>query len=387
MKHRKLGLVAGLSLLGLLAVGCGAGAAAPRGWAEPVESGPNVLVSTGRGRIDAIDGDNIRKWRFPDYWDVQGDDNLDGIYGAPVVASDNDTTFIADYNGYVYAFKQSQAPTTAQYESDAPRPVAASINLGEPVIGGVALDTTTNDLFVTSGARLLRLRYQSSGLTSDWVFETGADIWSEPVLASGNRVIFTSLDGGLYALDRTTGAQVWKYNGGDSGLVSTPAIIGDTIYAGGFDSKLHAVDLASGTGKWTFDASYWVWNTPISDGNTIIFGDFNGVLYGVSSSDGSESWRVALGKGAIVGAPVLAQGTLVVATEDGWITGLVAATREVRWQKQIDTSITADLVVGTDGTVLIAPRGCVTPEGLEQKTYYYGVNPSNGELIQAREVC
>ena len=48
--------------------------------------------------------------------------------------------------------------------------------------------------------------------------------------------------------------------------------------------------------------------------------------------------------------------TLVVATEDGWLVGLEPSTAQhKRWEKKIDTSINADLVVSGD-TVLIAPK-------------------------------
>src|SRR5688572_6691221 len=172
VKHRKLGVIAGLSLLGILAVGCGSGAASSRGWAEPVESGNIVHVSTGKGRIDAINTQtNIRTWRFPDYWDPQDGDDLSGIYGAPVLSADGDTVFVADYNGFVYAFKQSQVLSESQLQTDAARPVAASLDLGEPIIGGIAIDTANSDLFASSGGRMLRLRYASDRLVEDWVFQ------------------------------------------------------------------------------------------------------------------------------------------------------------------------------------------------------------------------
>ena len=389
VKHRRLGLICGLSLLAVLAIGCGGGAASPRGWAEPVESGKTVIVSTGRGRLDGIDTDTNRgKWRFPNFWQRpdSASDDLKGIYGSPVVAADGDTTFVADYNGYVYAFKQSQSITAAQLQSDAPRPLAAALNLGEPVIGGLAIDPGTNDLFVTAGPKLVRLKYASDRLTTDWVFDSGADIWSVPVL-NGSRIIFSSLDGNLYAVNASDGEEVWRYDSGDSGLVSTPSIVGNTVYVGGFDSKLHAVDLATGEGKWTFNASYWVWSAPIADSNRIIFGDFNGRLYAVDAANGDEIWQESLEKGAIVGSPAISNGVIVVATQDGWIMGLDSSSREIRWQTELNTSFTADLTVAQDKSIFIAPRGCVTPEGLEQKIYYYGVNPQTGELRQAQDIC
>ncbi|MGE0686604.1 MAG: hypothetical protein AB7P33_07670, partial [Dehalococcoidia bacterium] len=64
-----------------------------------------------------------------------------------------------------------------------------------------------------------------------------------------------------------------------------------------------------------------------------------------------------------------------------------ASNRQTKWEIDLPTGFTADLVATTSGTVLIAPRGCVTPEGFEQKTYYYAVNPANGELKEAQNLC
>lgn len=374
-------------MLGVLAVSCGGTAAKPRGWAEPIESGKTVMVSSSRGKISGIDSDtNLLKWQFPNSWDIQGDKpDLKGIYGAPVVASDGNTTFVADYNGVLYAFNQNEGTVSGDKKP------ATGLNLGEPVIGGIALNKTNNSLFVTSGPRLVKLSYKAGSpptLDPDetWSVKTGADIWGVPVL-NGDRVLFTSLDGKLYSVDQNDSSKRWEFAPDDSGLVSTPSIIGNTVYVGGFDSKLHAVDLATGESKWSFSATYWVWSTPIADGSNVIFGDFNGRLFAVNQSNGSETWRLDLGKGPIVGAPALVQGTLVVSTEDGWLVGIDASNRQTKWEIDLPTGFTADLVATTSGTVLIAPRGCVTPEGFEQKTYYYAVNPANGELKEAQNLC
>jgi hypothetical protein len=375
-------------MLGLLAVSCGGTAAKPRGWAEPVESGKTVMVSSSRGKISGIDSDtNLLKWQFPNSWNIQGDNSdLKGIYGAPVIASDGNTTFIGDYNGIVYAFNQNDGTVTGEKKP------AFGLELKDPIIGGVAIDKSAGMLFVTTGDRVVRIKYTagsppSLALDPNWVVETGEDIWSVPVI-NGDRILFSSLDGKLYSVSRTDASDRWTYDPDGSGLVSTPAIIGNTVYVGGFDSKLHAVDLASGTEKWNFQASYWIWNTPISDGTNVVFGDFNGRLYSVNQSDGSETWQLDLGKGPIVGSPVLAQGTLVVGTQDGWLVGVDTATRQSTWETKLPTSFTADLIASANGsTVLIAPRGCVTPEGQEQKAYYFAVNPTNGELKEAQNLC
>lgn len=379
-------------MLGLLVVGCGGGAASPRGWAEPVQHQDLTIVSTGRGRLDGIE-DGRQAWRFPRDWDVTGaNDDLKGIYGGPAISSDGSTVFFGDYNGRVYAFKPADAPAN---ESAAEKP-AGVLDIGDPIIGGVALDSAGEWLYVTSGEKLYALRAADIVRRIDgdfevanrWApFKTGGDIWSVPTLTSNGRILLSSLDGKLYAINQSDGKEVWRFDNGKSGLVSTPAIIGDIAYVGGFDSKLHAINLSDGSEKWAFQASYWVWNSPISDGSRVVFGDFNGRLYGVNTSDGSEAWSVSLDKGPIVSAPVITAGTLVVATQDGWVLGLDPSTREVRWETKIASKFTASLVVAADGNVLLAPSGCVTPEGSENKNYYNAVDPRTGDLKSALDIC
>lgn len=391
VKQKKLGLIAGASMLGILAISCGGAAASPRGWAEPVENGSTTMVSTGRGRIDGIQADR-RAWRFPNDWDISGGaGDLKGVYGAPVVTSDGSTVFLGDYNGRVYAFKPADAPAN---ESAAQKP-AGVLDIGDPIIGGVALDDAGEWLYVTSGEKLYALKAADivSRIGSDlevnnrWApFKTNGDIWSVPVLNNG-RILLSSIDGNLYSINQSDGKEAWRFRNGNSGLVGTPTIVGDVVLVGGFDSELHAINLSDGTEKWSFKASYWVWSRPVVSGNTLIFGDFNGRLYGVNSSDGTEAWTADLKKGPIVSSVVVTGGTLVVATQDGWVIGLDPTSREVKWSTDIGSSITADLLVGRSGDVLLAPKGCVTPEGQENKVYYNAVDPSNGDLKTALDIC
>src|SRR6185369_14708160 len=43
----------------------------------------------------------------------------------------------------------------------------------------------------------------------------------------------------------------WRFKTGGR-VISSPAIVGNTVYAGSADGKLYAVDLASGAEKWKF---------------------------------------------------------------------------------------------------------------------------------------
>ncbi len=384
------GLLLFVSFLCILAAGC-VGAVSSHGWAGPVKAGDTLIVSTGGGRLDGIDRDGDRVWRFPELWNIPDGrpDNLDGIYGRPVISSDGKVVFVGDYNGYVYAFRPGdfvEGVTDRQ-------PFAAAVKLDGPIIGGLALNTATGLLYATSQNRVYsisaaeltnRIETRGDDPTRAVLYEAGGDIWSTPVLAGG-KLLFTSLDGYLYAVDAVNGELKWRFNAG-KGLVSTPTVVGDRVLVAGFGSTIYAVDLNDGTEQWSFKANHWIWGEPAVAQNTAYVGDFDGRVHAVDISNGSEGWSIALDKGAIRAAPAIASGTLIVSTDEGWLIGVDLSTREVAWTRDLGTALNADIAV--DGSsVYIAPKGCVTPEGGGDKVYYIQVNPSNGDLTAATGVC
>ena len=384
----RLTLILGVFVLAALLSGC-AGTVGSRGWAPPVRTDDELLVSTGKGRLDSLDADTYEGlWRFPNQWDLSGAaGRLSGIYGPPVVNADG-VVFVGDYNGYVYAFRPADLSRTTEGE-----PPAASFKLSEKIIGGVALDEASDTLFVAAGSSLYairaddlvaRIRDEKASVTVARLFKAGGEIWSTPVLASG-KLLVSSLDGNLYAVDARSGSQLWRFSAGKS-LASTPVVSGGVVLVGGFDGRLHAVDLDSGDEAWSFTASNWVWSRPYVAGERVYFGDFDGNLYAVELSSGTLAWKASLGRGAIRGSPVITAGVVVVATEEGWLLGIDPSSQAKRWEKELDASLNGDLVADGD-TVLIAPSGCVTPAGTEEKVYYASVNAATGELRSASGVC
>ena len=91
------------------------------------------------------------------------------------------------------------------------------------------------------------------GGTLKWSWKTGR-IETSPAIGADGTVYLTSLDGNLYALDPATGSRKWAFNasgtyGGDITLTS-PSVGGDgTIYLGNPNGYLYAVK-SDGTQKW-----------------------------------------------------------------------------------------------------------------------------------------
>jgi outer membrane protein assembly factor BamB len=272
-------------------------------------------------------------------------------------------------------------------------PRAGALNLDDSVIGGLALDAASGMLYVTSGPNLYRVsaaglarRMDDGAAAVEYTRLLAADddIWSTPVLHEG-KVLVSSLDGSLYAVDMAGGRELWRFST-SQGLATTPVVSGSTVYVAGFDNSLHAVDIANGNAKWRFQATNWIWTRPALDGNRAYVADFDGKVYAVDLSTGSEVWQLALDKGPVRSGPVVAGGVLIVASDNGWLTAIDPSTQAIRWQKQLGSSLRADLVVA-GGDVLLAPTGCTTLPDIDSKVFYTSVDPTTGALEGSQGVC
>src|SRR5215470_1748822 len=87
-----------------------------------------------------------------------------------------------------------------------------------------------------------------SRLKTKWVFETGADVSSQPTVVDGV-VYFGSWDGKEYAVDAKTGKKIWDFDCGTP-TRSGAAYDQGTLYFGDLNGRLYAVDASTGSQKW-----------------------------------------------------------------------------------------------------------------------------------------
>lgn len=105
------------------------------------------------------------------------------------------------------------------------------------------------------------------------------------------------------------------------GIISAPAVAGETLYVGDTLGKVYAIDAITGAEQWQFQGEDGVLVSPIVVGNLLVFGDKTGWLYGVDRSNGAERWRLQMPSGVRT-EPVYAEGTLFVRTDDGTLHAL-----------------------------------------------------------------
>ena len=188
-----------------------------------------------------------------------------------------------------------------------------------------------------------------------WRFDTGSEILASPIVADGT-VFVTNRAGFLYAVDATTGQQLWRENVGAYVLRTTPTYDDGTLYlVTGFDAI--ALDARSGEERWRTTIRYAGTASPTVADETMYIVSQEGWLYALSTSDGSERWKITT-DGLSFGSPSISGDRLVVGTDSGRVIGLNVETGRHAWQRDFESSIYTTPVI-LDDTVWV-----VTADGL-----------------------
>jgi outer membrane protein assembly factor BamB len=326
-----------------------------------------VYIGANNGIFYALDGEtgNVR-WVFPTDFDTYA------IYSTPLLDRQGIVYFGAK-DGNVYALRAPKRGIMGE--------VVWSFNLGTTI--------QTSPAFAPDGTLIIGADdwayygitppQRTEGAKIKWRFQTQGTLISSPAVDSDGTVFVASMDGKVYALEppREAGRPVkilWTFDSGDrdekGGFENASAIDEEgTLYIGGNDGLLYALDTKIGKVKWTFDGvsrsgyrTYAIFSSvAIGSDRTIYFGGKNGVLYAIRERRGffrtgaQVLWRYKLGPG-IQSSPLLAaDGTLYLGDERGtlhavrpprsgeWATAL--------WKFATKGTLISSPVIGADGTL------------------------------------
>jgi hypothetical protein len=146
-----------------------------------------------------------------------------------------------------------------------------------------------------------------------------------------------------------------------------PTLVGGSVFVGGRDGFLYALDLASGRERWrrTHDGSSWILSTA-SDGRRLYVGSGSAlIVQAVDPATGDELWRAPT-RGAVFAPLALGGGAVVYADFSGTLQALDAATGRALWQfpmggRSLSAPVVAEGAVfaASDQGVLYAIEGAV----------------------------
>jgi len=337
-----LSLVMALVVVMLTVAGCAGtlGRGVALGWAGGVVVDDTVIVGSRGGKIIALNAEDGTVQGDPAVLLTQVPSGGFGcagggtagvaIYSSPIISELREAdgeqyrlVYVGGYNGKVYAFRFDGNNLTTDWEYDFPR----EGGLGVEIVGELTFDQTGNIFFGAADGKVYSLNQNLGGI---WEYDTGEKIWSAPTI-QGDTLFIGNLGKKLYALNIHDGSQRWVFETRGA-IMATPVVYEDKVCFGTFGRRFYALDIATGEEVWRFPADdsdenkpkNWFWAKPLASNGTIYAPNLDGKVYALDAETGTPIAEFDLG-GPISSSPVLVDGLIIVATENGDVYSLDTA--------------------------------------------------------------
>lgn len=211
-----------------------------------------------------------------------------------------------------------------------------------------------------------------------WDFDAGSPLWAGPTL-SGGTVYVGGQDGALHAIDARDGTRRWVHRTGGPIRVR-PTVAGGMVVAQSDDGFLYAVDAKSGALRWrvkTVDGAIvrLPFDNPesrfdrfgsdvVAAGGRLYLGTHDGKLLSLDPRDGRTVWSFTAG-GAVLAAPAIADGRVLFGSYDHSVYALDAETGRQLWR--LDTQGAVVSTPAVEGDRVVVGNRCYDLLGLDAR--------------------
>ncbi|HSD28805.1 MAG TPA: PQQ-binding-like beta-propeller repeat protein [Vicinamibacteria bacterium] len=202
-----------------------------------------------------------------------------------------------------------------------------------------------------------------------WTFEAASPLWAGATFARGT-VYAGGQDGQLHALDARTGTEKWSFRAG--GPIRTRAALdGATLYFQADDGQVYALDAASGRERWRarvvekpierlpFDNPKSRYDRFGSDvtvaGGRLYLGTHDGRVLALDPARGEKAWEFASGD-SVLAAPAVDAGLVFFGSFDAHVYALDAGSGKLLWKRDARAPVVSTPAVAGD-RVVVGNRG------------------------------
>ena len=331
-------LTIGIIVTGALLSACTGGAGIASSWPGVLADSASETVYLARSaQVYAVNLTNgAEKWRFP----VKADNKIS--FFAPPVLSEDGQLIQGGYDHLVYSLNPQNGQQNWTFDK------ATDKYIGPALADGASLyvPNTSGALFALNTSGSLR-----------WTFSTNHALWAKP-LTDGSQIFVASMDHFVYALDPETGKQTWKTGDMGGAIVSSFAFDPQgVLYVGTIGADFSAIDSSSGKTLWQTPTKGWIWSKPVMQEGTLFIADQDGNVFALDAKNGAIRWQIRPDDGpnrGILSTPVVVDKTLYFASQAGILYAVDTATGAPLWNKTIGGKIYSDLILSGE-TILVAP--------------------------------
>ncbi len=216
------------------------------------------------------------------------------VEGSPVASSDGSTIYVNNINGTVKALSTSDG--SVKWSGSVPAPIR----------GSMALSADGASLFVATTAQEV-LAIPSSGPQGGAVttYYLDGQPLSSPAVDSNNNMYITTTNGSVLAYSPGSPSPRWSFS--IPGLIpslTTPAISNGNVYFGAGNGTLYAVNASTGAQVWQDHTNSAIESSPAVSANGYIYvGSDDGNFY-IFDSTGKQVASLAVGS-FVSGSPAL----------------------------------------------------------------------------------
>ena len=220
-----------------------------------------------------------------------------------------------------------------------------SVDLKEPVTGGVAYDVASQTAIVsTRSGRIVAVDAQSGA--QRWVQQLSGSVLT-PALIHNNRVIVSANDGFLHGLSLQTGQSIWQFATqvpavSIRGSAKPTLLDNDTALLATADGRVHAIGIESGIPLWSRRIGLGVGSSevermsdldamPIVDKGQLYAISYSGQMIGVDLAAGQVMF---VNEAASTRALAVAKGMVFATTLDGAVQAYNRTTGEPVWESK-----------------------------------------------------
>jgi outer membrane protein assembly factor BamB len=211
-----------------------------------------------------------------------------------------------------------------------------------------------------------------------------------PMIADGRVYVASSHDAYVYALDLTTGHELWKTDT-KLRLSGGPGAGSGSVVVGSINGDIVALSADTGAERWRVRTSSEILSTPLIAGNVVLVRSGDGHVVALDLADGKRRWAFerALPSLSLRGnpSPVLGgNGLVYLGFEDGTLVALRAQDGIKVWEQVVvspEGRSELDRLADIDGDVVASPDGVFAAS---YKGKIGAFNPNNGSPLWNHEL-
>ena len=223
-------------------------------------------------------------------------------------------------------------------ETGAPR---GAVSLGNSVEGQIGVSPGGGVLYVPTA--------EEKGGVVAYDVATGAERWrwrGGPVVggavATGDRVVASTLAGATVGLDAATGEPVWTRASPEGTQVhAAPALAGADVVVADDRGTVVRLDRQSGAVRWTASVGQPVYAAPTVDGADVLVSTTRGRVARLDAATGAAVWTVDANETLRATSAAVSGESVIVGFSDGTTRALDRATGAERWRHVSDGTVTA----------------------------------------------